>query len=195
MRLQLRRRPLRADIFHYVSPVSERRYEAGPPGTGELEQTRHGLGRHSPRGFHLDVESSASHVQSENRGTSVHRVQRTAVHSPGSSTNIPHIDRLEFGHGKKSYDVLFPAAKPLVQQQNQKGRRTCSLACSGESQGPQSQTKKTCRVQNPDIPRACCVRAHCGLMRWVRMGLYANEGVRLENYMSINSSKHRKHIA
>ena len=95
---------MRADIFHYVSPVPERRYEAGPPGTGELEQTRHGLGRHSPRGFHLDVKSSASHVQSENRGASVrkeftetNRCRHTGLQQ-GPNSSLRRADRLHLNH-------------------------------------------------------------------------------------------------
>ena len=50
----------------------------------------------------------------------------------------------------------------------------------------------TCRVQNPDIPRACRVEMHGGVAGRSRAGLFANRSVRLGNNPSSHSPQESK---
>ena len=55
--------------------------------------------------------------------------------------------------------------------------------------------KLTCRVQNPDIPRAGRVEAHGGVAGRGRAGLDANRTVRLGDNPSSYPPKHRRNVA
>ena len=52
----------------------------------------------------------------------------------------------------------------------------------------------TCRVQNPDIPRASRVEEHDEMVGRDRKRLFANRTVRLEKNPSSHSLKHRRHV-
>ena len=54
---------------------------------------------------------------------------------------------------------------------------------------------KTCRVQNPDIPRMGRIGAHGGVAKRGGAELFANRTVRLGNNPSSHFPKHEKHIA
>ena len=53
----------------------------------------------------------------------------------------------------------------------------------------------TCRIQNPDIPRAGRVEAHRGVAGRSRAGLDANKTVRPRDKPTSYLPKHRRHVA
>ena len=53
----------------------------------------------------------------------------------------------------------------------------------------------TCRVQNPDIPRAGRVGAHSGVAGRGRAALDTNRTIRLKNKPHSYPPKHRRHVA
>ena len=56
-------------------------------------------------------------------------------------------------------------------------------------------SRVTCRVQNPDVPRAGRVEAHGGVAGQGRAGLGANRNVRLGDKPSSYPPKNREHVA